>query len=142
MRKYDNYINEMEYTYISGYRVFLSEHSIQRINERMYSRQDAIEDTICDIVKVISNEFMYKYLSYNMGNRNNYENVDVLVFDVPNNKVYALRLKPFKKHIILKTVGNSKTSEWLYANKRQRMCWIYPDAFKFSTANGNITWCK
>lgn len=148
-RKYNDYYNNylykyiMDYTYVSGYKLYLSNHFIQRVNERISvdKREDAIEHVICNIVNIINNDFMYRYLSYLMENRNEYENIDVLVFDTLNNKVYSLNLKPFKHHIILKTIGVNKSSEWYYANKRQRMCWIYPDAFKFSTENGNVTWC-
>lgn len=125
-------------TYISGYRVFVSDHALERISTRMYNHGDYIENAMCKITKVLNNDYMYKYIN-NMMHYSRYENVDVLIYDMPEDRVYAIALKPDRKHIVLKTVGRC-ADEWLYANKKQRMCWIYTNAFVFSTANGNVTW--
>lgn len=135
-------------TYINGYRVSLTTHATRRIVERFKALciafptdDEYIDLALSGIEQVINNPFMDKYL-YNLICNSKHDDEDVLVYDEVNKVVYALVVKPYQNgRIVVKTMGTEHNdSEWLYANKYQRICWIYKDVFKFSTLNGNVTW--
>lgn len=134
------------YSHISGYSICVSYHAQQRIVERFKALSisykndgDYITLGISALKQALENPFMYRYLANAM--RSYREFIDVLIYDTPNKMVYAITLKPYDNTIIFKTIGCTYDDEWMYYNKkRQRICWIYDNAFKFSTNNGNVTW--
>ena len=88
----------------------------------------------------MQNPFMDRYLS-NLTLNSRRKNENILVYDEVNKMVYALSVKPYQDgRIVVKTIGTEHDDEWLYQDKYQRLCWIYKDAFKFSTINGNVSW--
>ena len=107
-------------TTINGYSVGVTDHAVSRIVERFKALSISFPDEecyidlgICGLEQVLANPFMDKYI-HNLMMYNNHENVDVLVYDTLNKMVYAFSVKPFKNHIVLKTVGTERGSEgWL-----------------------------
>jgi len=134
-------------TYINGYRVSLTTHAKERIIERFKALsiafptdEEYIDLAISGIEQIINNPFMDKYL-YNLISNSKHNDENVLVYDEVNKVVYALVVKPYQNgRIVVKTMGTEHDIEWLYADRFQRLCWIYKDVFKFSTLNGNVTW--
>lgn len=132
--------------YINAFKVVLTDHAIKRAIERFKKLsivfpddQGYIDLGHSGLMEVLQNDSMKKYLD-NLISHSRYDR-DVLVYDTPNKMVYAFAVKP-SGAIIVKTIGTEydENSEWLYANAHQRICWIYKDAFKFSTRDGNTTW--
>lgn len=94
---------------------------------------------MCGIAEVLNNKYMDKWL-HNLISHTHRRDTDVLVYDKPNKMVYALVVKSSSK-IVLKTLGTEMEDEWMYSSDtKQRLCWIYSDAFVFSTSSNNRTW--
>lgn len=136
------------YAYVNGHKVSFTNHATERAIERfkdlsiVFSDNDKYVDlAMSGIEYVLNNRFMKRYMDNLVCySRNHDENV--LVYDEVHKMVYALVVKPYERgRIVVKTIGTELNDmEWLYDNKFQRLCWIYPDVFKFSTVNGNVTW--
>lgn len=130
--------------YINGYKLEISTHAKERAIERFKALGIQLDDkgyielAEAGICETLSNKFMMQYINNFMMH---YEhNTDVLVLDTTNKMVYALNMKPSRNKLVVKTIGTSHNGKWEH-KINNRICWIYPDAFKFTARNGNVTWC-
>ena len=140
MNKYiDGYIN-------GEYQVELTNHAKERAVERLRSLGIKLNDEKCielaqaGVNEALTNKFMFKYIDNYMSHK--YSDADVLINDEVNKMAYVINLKPQQDRIVVKTIGETRKNErWKgYRYMNERKCWIYKDAFVFTTANGNITW--
>lgn len=131
---------------MNNYRVSFTRHSMERAIERfkalsimLPTDEQYMELALDGVRHMLDNPFMDKYIQ-NLMLYSHHENNNVLVYDEVNKMIYALAVKPYESRIVVKTIGTKHDTEWLYDNKYQRLCWIYPETFKFSTSSGNVTW--
>lgn len=130
--------------YINGYKLELSTHAKERAIERFKSLGITLDDNgyvelaEAGVTQTLSNKFMMKYID-NFMQHKEYD-ADVFISDATNKMIYALSMKPAKNKLVVKTIGTTHYGKW--QNRiDNRMCWIYDNAFVFSTINGNVTWC-
>lgn len=134
--------------YINGeYKLEFTDHARQRAVERLQElgiQLDAdkcIELAEAGANEALSNKFMLQYLTNMMLHGNNQE---VQVYDERNKMVYMIIVDTELMKVVVKTLGSSRKCKWEHtpSNKRlrERKCWIYENAFVFTTINGNVTW--
>lgn len=133
--------------YINGeYKVEFTTHAKERAVERLQLLGIKLNDEQCvelakaGIHEALTNRFMYKYIDNYM--RYKRFDTDVLVCDEINKMAYVINVKPEHRKVVVKTLGETRKGEkWkAYKYMDERKCWIYKDAFVFTTANGNVTW--
>lgn len=129
---------------VNGRKVILTGHACERAVERLSAmgiRYEATNDyyeTALNIINnAITNPFMDKYLN-NMFIHN--KNHKVICHDTRTKMVFVIAISTEENAIYSITFGEERNKKWVSNVDTGRMCWIYPDAFKFSTMNGNITW--
>ena len=129
--------------YVNGYKLEFTTHAkeraVQRFKELGIQLDDKgyIELAEAGVYETLSNRFMSQYINNFMMNRT--DETDVLVLDTTNKMVYAFNMKPMKSKLVVKTLGTTYNGKWEH-HMYQRVCWIYPDTFKFTARNGNVTW--
>lgn len=129
--------------YINGYKLEFSTHAKERAIERFKALGMKLDDRKCvelaeaGVYIALSNKFMTKYISNYMNCHRH--KADVLILDKPNKMVYAVNMDPSKDILVVKTIGTTHCGKWEH-RINNRICWIYDNAFKFTTINGNVTW--
>ena len=130
--------------YINGYKLDFSIHAKERAVERFKSLGIQLNDNgyielaEAGVIQALSNKFMLRYINNYMATHEG--KADVLVLDNPSKMVYAINMKPAEDKLVVKTIGTMHNGKWQH-KLNNRICWIYDDAFVFTTMNGNVTWC-
>lgn len=130
--------------YVNGYKLDFSIHAKERAIERFKALGIKLDDNgyielaEAGMIETLSNRFMMQYINNYMVH-NKQKDTDVFILNTTSKMVYAITMKPSKSKLVVKTIGTTHNGRWKHRIDN-RICWIYEDAFKFTTINGNVTW--
>lgn len=123
----------------------LSSHCCDRLVERLKEVGVQLPDAeayyqlgLSGLKQIFDNEFVTRYVS-NMMSKQRYQKF--VIHDNVNGSVFTIGVNPEDNSCTAITFGMELVDKW-DVSVNQRLCWLYKDAFVFSTSNGNVTWVK
>lgn len=135
--------NMLRYGFIYGeWKVFLSTHACERAEERLSELGIRFENkteysvlALNFLNNMVTDDLVTRYI---LGTKRPEK---MLFKDCRTKMCFVLKIDPIEKEVKCITFGTERNEKWVHGRNKDKIAWLYPEAFVFMTKyGGNITW--